>query len=274
LQFQATTGSARAMTDAKMTSMNSSNKDTTLNYTEFSDPRLVALYDKLNPFGDDSEFFCKQIEKLGARTVIDLGCGTGLLTCVLAKRGYEMTGIEPSAAMLEIARGKPYADQIKWIQGSFEQMKGLRADMVLMTSHVAQFFLEDKEWQAMLKAAHHALKPGGHFVFDIRRLTNPPFVRWPTEDNRRTLKDTDAGSVERWFTLIRREGKRVRYELHYFFVQSGEEVVSVNELVFRSQEDITHELSDAGFTVETVYGDWDGSLANPTSPEMIFVAKK
>ncbi len=243
------------------------------NYTEFSDPRLVALYDKLNPFGDDSEFFCKQAEKLGAKTIIDLGCGTGLLTCELAKRGHQMVGIEPSAAMLEVARSKPYADQIKWIQGSFKQMKGLQTDMVLMTSHVAQFFLEDKEWQEMLEAAHHALKPGGHIVFDIRRLTNPPFPGWPTEDNRRKFENIAAGPVEWWFKLLSVENKRVRYELHYFFVYSGEEVVSVNELVFRSQEEVIQGLSNAGFEMEVVYGDWDNSVANPTSPEMIFVAK-
>lgn len=87
-----------------------------LNYTEFSDPRLVALYDTLNPFGDDSEFFCKQAEELSAKTIIDLGCGTGLLTVELAKRGHQMTGIKPSEAILAIARVKPYADKIKWIQ--------------------------------------------------------------------------------------------------------------------------------------------------------------
>ena len=58
------------------------------NYTEFSDPRLTTLYDTLNPFGDDSEFFCQQAAKLSAQNIIDLGCGTGLLTCELAKRGY------------------------------------------------------------------------------------------------------------------------------------------------------------------------------------------
>ena len=87
---------------------------------EFSDPRLVALYDALNPFGDDSEFFCQQAAKLTAKTIIDLGCGTGLLTVELAKRGHQMTGIEPSEAMLAVARAKPYADKVKWTRGSFE----------------------------------------------------------------------------------------------------------------------------------------------------------
>jgi SAM-dependent methyltransferase len=245
--------------------------DTT--YTEFSDPRLVALYDTLNPFGDDSEFFCKQAGKLGARTIIDLGCGTGLLTVELAKRGHRMTGIEPSEAMLAVARKKPCADPIKWIQGSFEQMQGLQADMVLMTSHVAQFFLDDAQWRAMLRAAHKALNNGGHLVFDIRRLTNPPFAGWPTEDDRRKFAITDAGAVEWWFKLLGVENKRVRYELHYLFARSGEKIVSVNELAFRPQDEITEALSNAGFATETIYGNWNGSPASADSPEMIFVAR-
>ncbi len=241
-------------------------------YTEFSDSRLVALYDSLNPFGPDSEFFCTQAKRLSAKNIIDLGCGTGLLTCELANRGHEMTGIDPSKAMLAIARQKPSADRIEWREGSFEQMEGLQADMILMTSHVAQFFLGDDEWRGMLRAAHRALSLGGHLVFDIRRLSEPPFARWPTDENRRRVQNTSAGEVEWWFKLIDVRDGRVRYELHYLFVGSGEEVVSVNELVFRSQGEITEALSDLGFSVKVVYGNWDLSSVSAGSPEMIFIA--
>src|SRR5207249_6430803 len=103
-----------------------------------------------------------------------------------------------SGAMLAVERAKAYADQIKWIQGSFEQMDGLQADMVLMTSHVAQFFVDEREWRTMLQTVHKALNSGGHLVFDIRRLTNPPFGGWPTEDGRRRFENTAVGPVEWW----------------------------------------------------------------------------
>ncbi len=244
------------------------------NYTEFSDPRLVALYDTLNSFSNDSEFFCQLVEEISPKTIIDLGCGTGLLTCELAKRGYQMTGIEPSGAMLTVARSKSFAKEVKWTEGSYEKMGGLQVDMVLMTSHVAQFFLDDKDWRAMLRASHEALKIGGHIVFDIRRLSRPPFDGWPTEDNRRKFKNTIAGPVEWWFKTLEIKDERLQYELHYFFVNSGEEVVSTNELVFRSQDEIKRALFENGFIVKVVYGNWDGSLANEKNPEMIFVAER
>ena len=241
---------------------------------EFSDPRLVALYDAINPLGDAGAFSCRLAESLSARRIIDLGCGTGLLTVELAKRGHDVTGIDPSEAMLAVARAKPFAERVKWMRGSFEQMDGLQADMVLMTSHVAQLFLDENEWRAMLRAAHAALHVGGHLVFDVRCLSSPPFAGWPTEDARRKLETTASGPVEWWFKLLSVADKRVRYELHHVFVRSGEDVVSVNELMFRSQDEITAALSDVGFETSVVHGDWDGRLATSTSPEMIFVATR
>lgn len=244
------------------------------NYAEFSDPRLVALYDPLNALGADSDFFCDEAARLSARSIIDLGCGTGLLTLKLAELDHQMTGIEPSRAMLDVARNKPGAEQVKWIKGSYEKLAGLTADMVLMTSHVAQFFLEDKEWEKVLAAAHGALEPEGHLVFDVRALTDPPFEGWPTDDNRRRFENTDSGPVEWWFKLVDVKEQRVRYELHYLFRKSGEEVVSMNELRFRSQDEIRQSLTDAGFFVDNVYGDWDRSSVGSASPEMIFVAER
>jgi hypothetical protein len=177
-----------------------------------------------------------------------------------------MTGIEPSAAMLAVARAKPGADRMTWAQGSFEKLDGLHTDLLLMTSHVAQFFLAEDEWLAMLQAARTTLDGGGHLVFDIRRLTDPPFAGWPTESNRRRHGTSDAGVVEWWFKLLGTAGKRVGYELHYSFVHSGEKLVSVNELAFRSQDEITETLSRTGFEIEAVYGDWNGNPASAEAP--------
>ncbi len=241
---------------------------------QFKNPLLVATYDVLNALGDDSEFFCGLVKKLCAKTVIDLGCGTGLLTCELAKWGYKMIGVEPSGIMLEIARRKPYADRVEWIEGGYEKFEGLKADLVLMTSHVAQFFLNDKEWQAMLEASYRALNSGGHIVFDSRTPIFPPYQAWPTEKNPRRVQDPVVGPVDWYYKLLGIDGNRVRYELHYHYINSGEKVVSTDELIFRSEDEIRTSLSKAGFEVKEIYGDWDGSVASPASEEMIFVASK
>lgn len=241
---------------------------------QFSNSRLVATYDTLNAFGDDSDFWLKEIERLSPSTIIDLGCGTGLLTCELAKRGYSMIGVEPAGAMLDIARTKPYADKVEWIEGGYEKFGGLQADMILMTSHVAQFFLDANEWQAMVKASYKALTPDGRIVFDSRTPIFPPYQTWPTEESRRRVEDPVVGPIDWWYKLLEIKENQVRYQLYYHFINDNEMVVSTDELIFRSRDELTKSLESEGFKVETVYGDWDSSPATPESPEMIFVASK
>ncbi|MEA2974970.1 MAG: hypothetical protein QOF19_490 [Alphaproteobacteria bacterium] len=245
----------------------------TPNYREFSDPRLVALYDSLNASVADREFYCRLAERLSASIIIDLGCGTGLLTYELAKRGYRMVGVEPSSAMLAVARRKPHGEQVQWVEGSTRQLEELRGDLVLMTSHVAQFFIVDEGWKALLEAAHKALIPGGHIVFDSRNPFVRPWEKWHRETSSRKV-NTPSGKVEMWYQLTEVKDSRVLYEIHYLFADTGEELVSVNELRYRSQDDIAKSLTNAGFSVENIYGDWDGRPADPTTTEMIFVAAR
>ncbi len=64
----------------------------------------------------------------------------------------------------------------------------------------------------------------------------------------------------------------MRYDIHYLFARSGEELVSHTELRFRTRAELSRSLSDAGFSVESVFGDWDSRPADAASRELIFVA--
>jgi 2-polyprenyl-3-methyl-5-hydroxy-6-metoxy-1,4-benzoquinol methylase len=83
----------------------------------YGDRDLVALYDIDNPAGADHAFYRGVVDAIDARRVIDLGCGTGLLTRSLAAPGREVTGIDPSRTMLDWARRQPGAEAIRWIEG-------------------------------------------------------------------------------------------------------------------------------------------------------------
>ena len=87
-------------------------------------------------------------------------------------------------------------------------------------------------------------------------------------------RETPSGQVEMWYQLLEVKGNRVLYEIHYLFDKTGEELVSINELIYRSQDEISKSLIDAGFIVENIYGDWDSRPFEIESPEMIFVAKR
>ncbi len=70
----------------------------------FSDPRLAEIYDDLDGDRDDLDFYETIIAELGASSVLDIGCGTGALACRLAQRGLDVTGLDPAAASLDVAR--------------------------------------------------------------------------------------------------------------------------------------------------------------------------
>src|SRR5690242_19289921 len=78
---------------------------------------LVGLYDLDNPDGADHAFYRALAAEVGARVIVDLGCGTGLLTRSLAGPGRTVTGVDPSATMLGFARRQPGADAVTWILG-------------------------------------------------------------------------------------------------------------------------------------------------------------
>jgi SAM-dependent methyltransferase len=191
---------------------------------EFYDPRLVAIYDSVNPIAEYETFYLDLASKLSASSVIDIGCGTGLLTCALAKRGHRLIGVEPSKAMLEVARRRACNEQVEWIEGDALGLGERRADLAIMTGHVAQFFLDDEGWHSALGAIREALLPGGHIAFESRNPLVQPWadekvddhVDWPSRTSRRRVDDPVAGRIEWWTEILVVEDDRVRTEIHYF----------------------------------------------------------
>ena len=243
-------------------------------FSEFYDPRHVAVYDTLNPIAEYERFYLDLAQKLSASSIVDVGCGTGLLTCELAGRGHRLVGVEPSGAMLGVARRRRGCEQARWVEGGARRLGEVGADLAIMTGHVAQIIRDDEVWSATLKAVRGALRPGGHLAFESRNPLARPWTAWTPQASRRRVEDTTLGPVEVWFQDLEIDGDLVRYDIHYLFARSGEELVSPTELRFRTRAELGRSLSDAGFSVQEVFGDWDGRPADASGPELIFVAAR
>jgi SAM-dependent methyltransferase len=243
-------------------------------FREFTDPRMAAVYDALGPGRADTDFYLELAAELAASSIADIGCGTGLLACDLARRGHAVTGVDPAAAMLEVARHRPGAQRVRWIEGEASALGPRTADLAIMSGHVAQVIADDERWQATLDATHEALRPGGRVAFESRDPDARGWEAWTRRDSLRTADDGAGGEFEWWYevTEVVGDGARVRCEVHYKFLSTGEELVSDNELRFRTRTELTQALTDAGLTVERVFGDWDRRPPGPGRPEMIFVA--
>ncbi len=242
-------------------------------YAEFDNPKLTRIYDSFNALTQDEVFWLNKIKELGVQSIIDFGCGTGLLTCKLAERGYETVGIEPAQAMMSLAKQKPCADKVKWLLGSSERLEGQKSDLVIMTSHVAQFFLDDEKWHELLRQIHTTLNPGGYIFFDSKNPLSKPWEKW-SEAETKQIKSTPEGDVEFWIDNPIVDGNQVEYELHYLFLKDGDRLVSKNRLIYRSKSELAENLKAAGFKVEKIHGDWGGSDFKESDSEMIFLAKR
>jgi SAM-dependent methyltransferase len=241
---------------------------------EFTDPRQVAIYDAVNLYapGTQPDFYLGVAEEVRAEVVIDLGCGTGIITLEFVKQGYRMIGVDPSSEMLEIAMQKPGADAVHWIHGGAGQLGTPGADLTIMTGHVAQFILDDADWLETLGGVREALRPGGVLAFESRDPRAQEWRGWTGA--KRTIPHSIYGPIESWTEVTSVEGEVVFAVGHRRLVQSDKELLSPFAIRFRSEASLRGSLVSGGFSVQSVFGDWDRRPSGPGQRELIVMARR
>jgi SAM-dependent methyltransferase len=240
---------------------------------EFNDPRLTEIYDAEFGWSRADDFFAALVNETPGARVLDLGCGTGRLALGLAAAGHVVTGVDPAPASLAAARRKPGADRVTWIQGTAGSAPGAAFDIALMTSHVAQCFVDDEDWTSTLLHLRRALLPGGRLAFDARDPRGRPWEAWTPRDSRRSVNLGEGRSVAIWTEVTEVQGDEVTFIRHYGF-PNGEELRSESTLRFRSEERLRESLAASGFAVDDVYGGWLREPSGSGDGELIVVARQ
>jgi len=215
----------------------------------YENPRLAALYDPLDSDRPDLEVYAAMAAEFGARDVLDIGCGTGTFACLLAARGFAVTGLDPALASLEIARAKEFGDRVRWVHGPADALPPLQVDLVTMTGNVAQIFLTDADWAAVLAAARAALRPGGRLVFETRDPARRAWLGWGSESSA-VVPGIGGLTTRSVVTGVR--GEFVTFRVTYAFASDGAVLTADSTLRFRGRDAITESLAAAGFAVAEV----------------------
>jgi len=235
----------------------------------FEEPRLAEIYDPLDPDRSDLEAYVAMAAEFGTRSVIDMGCGTGTLACLLAARGVQVTAIDPAAASLQVARRKPGADRVCWLHGDATALPALQADMVTMTGNVAQVFVTSQEWVAALRAVRRALRPGGRLVFESRNPANKAWLQWTRDQTYRRVIIPGTGPVQTWTDLTQVEGNLVSFRMTFVFNRDGVVLTSDSTLRFRSRDELTDSLAVADLIAEEVR-----DAPDRPGREFVFIARR
>jgi SAM-dependent methyltransferase len=218
----------------------------------FEDPRLAAVYDDLDPDRRDLEAYLALVAELGAADVLDIGCGTGVLALLLAERGVAVTGVDPAAASLAVARAKPGAERVRWRHGDATGLPPMQVDLATMTGNVAQAIVDPAAWSATLRGIRAALRPGGHLVFETRDPARRAWRGWTRADTHRRVEIAGVGGVESWSELRGVDGPLVTFSTFCVFVADGAVLESSSTLRFRERDEVEADLHGAGFEVVDV----------------------
>jgi SAM-dependent methyltransferase len=235
----------------------------------FEDPRLARIYDPLDLDRSDLDVYAAMVAEFGARSVLDMGCGTDTFACMLAGQGLEAIGVDPAGASLDVARAKPGGDAVRWLHGDATSLPPLQVDLATMTANVAQVFLTDEEWAATLSGVRAALRPGGRLVFETRDPARRAWLGWTREHSFSRTDIPGAGVVQSWHELTGISGELVSFRSFAVFEADDTLSTSDSMLRFREREAIAASLAVLGYQLDEVR-----DAPDRPGREFVFVARR
>jgi SAM-dependent methyltransferase len=238
----------------------------------YTEHRLAKIYDLLNPFGQSDRFYLDLVRGRSPLDILDVGCGTGRLAVDLARQGHRVIGVDPARGMLEVARSRPDAATVTWVEGHVTAVPSMeKFDLAIMSGNVFQVFLDDEAARGVLAGIAERLAPNGRLVFESRNPAVREWDSWTPAETEMRIEAPGIGMVDVHYDVTGVDGDIVRYDTHFCFAD-GETIVAPSALRFTDKQAMLDLLDETGLKAIDVQGDWDGSAFSMESPEIIVMA--
>jgi SAM-dependent methyltransferase len=241
----------------------------------FSERKLAELYDLFTPWGKsgDDAFYFEFV--MASESVLDVGCGTGTLLIKAREAGHggRLVGLDPAKAMLDVAAS--HRTDIEWIHGNLSTVRFDREfDLIVMTGHAFQVFVEDDHIRQTLDAVHAAVTDGGHFAFETRNPLVRAWEKWVPE-NAIEVPHPKGGVARMEHDVdLPVHGDVVSFTTRFTAPTFDGVEESRSTLRFLDAEGVTRFLNETGLTIAEQYGYWDRSPLTGESPEIIVIARR
>jgi SAM-dependent methyltransferase len=227
--------------------------------------------------------FWQRIAATANGRVLELGCGTGRVSIPLARRGVDLVGVDRSQPMLDRAvartRRAPSREPraAAFVRADIRDLPFRRGRfaMVLAPYGVLQSLTRERDLTAALSSVARVLRNGGTFGIDLV----PDVPNWREYRNKVQLRGKAAGGAHLTLVESVRQDRRrslTTFEQRYLERRGRATTTHRFELTFRtlSIPQMAHRLERAGFSVETVLGDYRGRPWDARADVWIILAKK
>jgi len=202
--------------------------------------------------------------------ILDLCCGFGRHAIVLARQGYNVTGLDLSENILQYARQKAESLRVN-LDLEKRDMRNIQYmnefDAVINVFTAFGFFDSESDDLLVLQGVARALKPGGQFLIDT---INREFVIQSQQSQSWNINDGTVILEERFFDFF-----KSRLEIiHQLVDNKGQKRKLESSFRLYTLREMLDMFCRYGLTLTDVYGDFDGSQYTSKSPRMILVASK
>jgi ubiquinone/menaquinone biosynthesis C-methylase UbiE len=250
----------------------------------------VELYDlTVGDWPGELDFYRSSADQSRQRgeSLLEVACGTGRVAIRLAQMGINVTGLDHSAAMLDIARGKSTgAANLRWVQADMRAFDLSQTfGLAIIPGHSFQNLHTPDDQFACLSCIRRHLSPGGTLIVhldhqDIDWLGDIYAHPFQTVEHDRKLTHPATGQICRmaYSWAYERATQTAILQTSWEILDAGDTVIDRHDnaplrlhSIFRNE--MAHAAGRAGFTVEAVYGDFARGDLTEDSAEMIWVLR-
>jgi SAM-dependent methyltransferase len=237
---------------------------------------LAALYQRQYAnYRDDIAFYSRLSERLGVTRILEIGAGSGRVSILLARRGFDVTGLELSPKMLEVGRENAARQgvNVNFVQGDARDFKlAEKFPLVIAPFNALMHLYTGSDQDRALSCIKAHLEPGGVFAFDVYV---PNFaMQGVLRHEGETFLESDGTRTDVF--LLQRIDQTAQMVTTTYYVDTilpdqslSRNVIELTQRYFTRFE-LLRWLQD--FRLE-IHGDFEGARLDDSSKHVVVVAK-